>query len=117
MARNKDAPKIWRSYGEGTGGYRRLDYMTDAEVAEREAQQKPYEAMLARQQAYEDSLIQCTPRAEPEPKGCVFAKSCNLPNAIIDYTSPSGAVPTDTVNNYGELTVRRHRRWGACCRK
>lgn len=79
--------------------------MTDAEVAEREARQKPYEAMLARQQAYEDQRFQCSPRQEFETRGCVFAKSCNLPDAIIEYVSPSGWVPTDSLGSYGELVV------------
>lgn len=35
----------------------------------------------------------------------VFAKSCKLPDSIIDYSSPSGFVPTDSVNEYGELTL------------
>ncbi|MDN3221359.1 hypothetical protein [Pseudomonas nunensis] len=59
--------------------------------------------MLAKQQAYEDEI-----RARPTPedvarRGCVFAKSCNLPDAINDYSSL--AIPTDSVNNYGDLVV------------
>lgn len=45
---------------------------------------------------------------EPEPLtpvGCVFAKSCNLPNGITDYSSPSGFIPTDSLNAYGNLTL------------
>ena len=35
--------------------------------------------------------------------GCVFAKSCKLPDAIIDYSNPSGMVPTDSLKDYGEV--------------
>lgn len=37
--------------------------------------------------------------------GCVFAKSCKLPDAIIDYSNPSGMVPTDSLKDYGELIL------------
>jgi hypothetical protein len=35
----------------------------------------------------------------------VFAKSCKLPDAIIDYSNPSGMVPTDSLKDYGELIL------------
>lgn len=37
--------------------------------------------------------------------GCVFAKSCNLPNSIIDYHDPTGYVPLDNLNDYGEFAL------------
>jgi len=105
MARNKDVPQVWQHYDGDGGGYRRLRDMTASELAERDEAQKHYEQMLARQQAYEDRLP--SPRLEPQPApvGCVFAKSCKLPNAIIDYVTPTGFIPTDAVANYGALTL------------
>lgn len=102
MANNKDVPQVWRSYGTGTGGYRRLEHMNARELADSDARQKAYDAMLARQEAYETRT-----KVEPQPTrppiaGCVFAKSCNLPNAIINYSNPSGFIPTDRLMDYGE---------------
>lgn len=45
------------------------------------------------------------PAQIPSPLGCVFAKSCNLPNSIIDYSTPSGFVPTDSLKDYGDLAL------------
>jgi hypothetical protein len=104
MANNKDVLQVWRSYGTGTGtgGYRRLEHMNERELADRDARQKTYDAMLARQQAYETRI-----KVEPQPTlppivGCVFAKSCNLPDAIINYSNPAGFIPTDRLADYGE---------------
>ena len=77
--------------------------MTASELAARDARQNAYEAMLARQQAFEDSLTVAAKKEEPTRAGCVFAKSCNLPDAIIDYTNPSGMVPTDSLKDYGDI--------------
>jgi hypothetical protein len=77
--------------------------MTASELAARDARQNAYEAMLARQQAFEDSLTVAAKKEEPTHAGCVFAKSCNLPDAIIDYTNPSGMVPTDSLKDYGDI--------------
>jgi hypothetical protein len=77
--------------------------MTATELAERDARQNAYDAMLARQDAFERSRELSAKTAEPVPAGCVFAKSCNLPDAIIDYSNPSGRVPTDSLKDYGEV--------------
>lgn len=37
--------------------------------------------------------------------GCVFAKSCNLPDSIIDYHDPTGYVPLDRLKDYGEYAL------------
>jgi hypothetical protein len=79
--------------------------MTAIELAEREARQNAYDAMLARQQAFEDSLQVLAKRDDSVRAGCVFAKSCKLPDAIIDYSNPSGVVPTDSLKDYGELIL------------
>ena len=38
-------------------------------------------------------------------RGCVFAKRCTLPEGIINYISPGGAIPTDPVSQYGEFAL------------
>jgi len=79
--------------------------MTAAELAEREAGQNAYDAMLARQEAFERSREVAAKKPEAVRAGCVFAKSCKLPDAIIDYANPSGMVPTDSLKDYGELIL------------
>lgn len=105
MARNKDVPQVWQHYDADGGGYRRLRDMTASELAERDEAQRRYEQMLARQQAYEERLPPTRVESQPAPVGCVFAKSCKLPNAVIDYVTPTGFIPTDAVANYGALTL------------
>jgi hypothetical protein len=61
--------------------------------------------MLARQAAFEKHRQLAVKPTAPVRAGCVFAKSCKLPNAIIDYTNPSGAVPTDSLKDYGDLIL------------
>lgn len=105
MANHKDTIQVWRSYGTGTGGYRMLEPMNEAELKARATRQKAYQAMLDRQEAYENSR-QVDPPPAPEPlMGCVFAKSCNLPDSIIDYHDPTGYVPLDNLNDYGEFAL------------
>ncbi len=106
MANNKNVPKVWRTYGSGgVGGYRVTDNMTASEVAQREARQKPYEDMLARQQAYEDQLVKPAQKQEQIKAGCTFTKPCKLPDGTINYVSPSGAIPTDAVSEYGNFAL------------
>lgn len=105
MARNKDVPQVWQHYDADGGGYRRLRDMTASELAERDEAQQGYEQMLARQQVYEERLPTIQVESQPTSVGCVFAKSCKLPNAIIDYVTPTGFIPTDSVANYGALTL------------
>lgn len=109
MARDKDIPQVWEvgTGGGGSGiGTRYLRDMTPTELAERDARQKSYEAMLARQQAYEDRLLgQSEKRKEAATKGCVFAKSCDLPDGVINYNNPAGFVPLERLANYGSWAV------------
>ena len=44
-------------------------------------------------------------RDEVAPHGCVFAKSCTLPDGSINYTSLNGVIPTDPISQYGELAL------------
>ncbi|MCP1474836.1 hypothetical protein ABIA54_001074 [Pseudomonas sp. EB276 TE3739] len=104
MARNKDIPRV-QNPPEGDGHHVTWRYMTAAELAEREAGQNAYDAMLARQEAFERSREVAAKKPEAVRAGCVFAKSCKLPDAIIDYSNPSGMVPTDSLKDYGELIL------------
>lgn len=90
---------------EGDGHHVTWRYMTAAELAEREAGQNAYDAMLARQEAFERSREVAAKKPEAVRAGCVFAKTCKLPDAIIDYSNPSGMVPTDSLKDYGELIL------------
>lgn len=46
-----------------------------------------------------------TKREEVAPRGCVFAKSCNLPDGIIDHNNSGGYIPTDLIGQYGEFAL------------
>ncbi len=104
MAGNKDIPRV-QNPPQGDGHHVTYRYMTATELAEREARQNAYDAMLARQEAFERSREVAVKKTEPVRAGCVFAKSCKLPDAIIDYASPSGMVPTDSLKDYGDLIL------------
>jgi hypothetical protein len=104
VAGNKDIPRV-QNPPQGDGHHVTYRYMTASEVAERDGRQNAYDAMLARQEAFERSREVAIKKAEPVRAGCVFAKSCKLPDAIIDYSSPSGMVPTESLKDYGELIL------------
>ncbi|RON01737.1 toxin [Pseudomonas brassicacearum] len=104
MAGNKDIPKV-RNPPSGDGHHVTERYMTATELAERDARQKSYDDMLARQAAFERGRQDSVKKLNSVRAGCVFAKSCKLPNAIIDYSNPSGMVPTDSLKDYGELIL------------
>ncbi|WP_347904496.1 S-type pyocin domain-containing protein [Pseudomonas purpurea] len=104
MAGNKDVPKV-PNPPSGDGHHITHRYMTASELAERADRQKSYDDMLARQAAFERHR-QVFAKNSPAPRaGCVFAKSCKLPDAIIDYSNPSGAIPTDALKDYGDLLL------------
>lgn len=44
-------------------------------------------------------------REEVSLPGCVFAKSCNLPNGVINHNNPSGFVPVEKLADYGLWAV------------
>jgi hypothetical protein len=79
--------------------------MTATELAERDARQTAYEDMLARQQAYENRLIKQPIQVQPETKGCVFAKSCKLPDGVINHASNAGFIPVEKLADFGELAL------------
>ncbi|MHC8369849.1 S-type pyocin domain-containing protein [Pseudomonas sp. MDT1-85] len=42
---------------------------------------------------------------QPDSQGCVFAKSCNLPDGVINHSNPTGFVPLEKLANYGLWAV------------
>jgi hypothetical protein len=104
VAGNKGIPRV-QNPPQGDGHHVTYRYMTATELAERNARQNAYDAMLARQEAFERSREVAVKKTEPVRAGCVFAKSCKLPDAIIDYSNPAGMVPTDSLKDYGELIL------------
>ncbi|ROM90798.1 toxin [Pseudomonas brassicacearum] len=47
------------------------------------------------------------PEKTPPPplKGCVFAKSCALPDGVINHSNPGGFVPVESLKQYGTYAV------------
>ncbi len=45
------------------------------------------------------------PRQELQQAGCVFAKSCNLPDGVIDHRQPGNFIPLESLKTYGEWAV------------
>lgn len=43
--------------------------------------------------------------AKPNTMGCVFAKSCDLPDGVIDHKKPAGFIPVEKVANYGDFSI------------
>jgi hypothetical protein len=63
-----------------------------------------YEQGLARDEARRNA----TPHpalANPEIRGCAFAKSCGLPKGVINHSSPSGFIPVELLTQYGAFAV------------
>lgn len=105
MARKTDIPRVLNQ-PSGDGHRVTSRYLSVTELAAREARQKTYDDMLARQQAYEDHFITPTQQPDPPgPMGCVFAKSCNLPNGLINHDNPSGFVPVEKLADYGQFSL------------
>lgn len=102
MAGQKDIPRV-PNPPAGDGHHVTYRYMTATELADQQTRQDKYDAMLARQEAFERSCEVAANKPEPVRAGCTFAKSCKLPDAIIDYSNPSGMVPTDSLKDYGEV--------------
>ncbi|CAN1602294.1 colicin E3/pyocin S6 family cytotoxin [Pseudomonas mediterranea] len=102
MTRQKDIPQVKNPPG-GDGHYVTYRDMTLSELAEREAGQLKYEAMLARQAAYERERWAPVHKAPRSVTGSVFAKCCKLPDGVVDYSNPNGYVPADLVKQYGDL--------------
>ncbi|MFL6608461.1 MAG: S-type pyocin domain-containing protein [Pseudomonas sp.] len=101
--RPKDLPKV-RNPRSGEGHNISYRDMTSSELADYEALQRGHEAMLARQAAYEHERWATGEKKPLVITGSVFAKSCTLPNGIIDYSNPNGFVPPDLLKQYGDVT-------------
>jgi hypothetical protein len=106
MAKGKtEVPQVWEHHG-GDRGYKVLRDLTPSELAKRNADQQAYEDMLARQKAYmSERLAQTCEKPVSSLKGCVFAKSCKLPDSVIDYRNPAGYIPTELLKEYGAITL------------
>ncbi|WP_409319124.1 colicin E3/pyocin S6 family cytotoxin [Pseudomonas sp. KCJK9016] len=104
MAGQKDIPRV-PNPPAGDGHHVTYRYLTATELADQQTRQDKYDAMLARQEAFERSREVAANKPQPVRAGCTFAKSCKLPDAIIDYANPSGMVPTDSLKDYGDLIL------------
>jgi hypothetical protein len=102
VAGQKDIPRV-PNPPAGDGHHVTYRYLTATELADQDERQNKYNAMLARQDAFERGREVASNKPEPVRAGCTFAKSCKLPDAIIDYSNPSGMVPTDSLKDYGEV--------------
>lgn len=99
---DKDIPWV-RNPPAGDGHHVTYRPMTRTELDARDAGQAAFDAM--REKERDDELRRQVMAEKPSSTraGCVFAKSCKLPDAIIDYSNPSGMVPTDSLKDYGEI--------------
>ena len=95
--------------GDGGQGASYFDDMTPAELKERDAGIKAYEAIQARQNAYmarrQAEAAAQQSHQKPERRGCVFAKCSKLPDAVINYSDPAGFVPVDSLSDYGNFAI------------
>ena len=110
MASNKGVPQVLqKSGGDAWHSHSYWRDMNTAELKEYEGRIKAYEAMQARQHAYmAQRRAEFDARQSLKPtqrRGCVFAKCSKLPDAVINYSTPSGAVPTDSLSDYGNFAV------------
>lgn len=97
---------VWRCYGTGTGGYRLLEPMNEAELAAHKAADQQEHREMVNRRVAQEARLQIKPPLTPQPMpGCVFSKSCHLPDAIIDYHNPTGYVPLDRLADYGEYAL------------
>lgn len=105
MTRKTDIPRVQKP-PSGDGHHITSRYLTATELAERDARQKSYDDMLARQQLFEDRFIR-KPQQQNQSSsmGCVFAKSCKLPDGVINHDNPSGFVPVERMTDFGEFSL------------
>nr|WP_283436729.1 hypothetical protein [Pseudomonas helmanticensis] len=54
---------------------------------------------------FENKSVPFVSDTKPTPMGCVFAKSCNLPDGEINHTNPAGFVPVEKLADYGLWAV------------
>ncbi|MDD0968782.1 MULTISPECIES: colicin E3/pyocin S6 family cytotoxin [Pseudomonas] len=105
MAQKSEIPRI-QNPPSGDGHHITTRYMTATELAEQDARQKKYDEMQARQQAYEDRFLRQSQQPNQHSAlGCVFTKSCNLPDGVINHESPAGFIPVERLADFGAFTL------------
>ncbi|MFP0198983.1 colicin E3/pyocin S6 family cytotoxin [Pseudomonas sp. PHC1] len=105
MARKSEIPRI-QNPPSGDGHHITTRYMTATELAEQDVRQKKYDEMQARQQAYEDRFLRQSQQPNQHSAlGCVFTKSCNLPDGVINHESPAGFIPVERLADFGAFTL------------
>lgn len=77
---------------------------TSEDIRRQQADTLRYEKGLARDEARRNEAS-TSPAANAPAFGCVFTKSCNLPDGVINHKNPAGFVPVETLTNYGEFAI------------
>ncbi|WP_458379451.1 colicin E3/pyocin S6 family cytotoxin [Pseudomonas chlororaphis] len=78
-------------------------YVPNAPKGYRDRGVEPVDLGEQRWAEYKD--LPAKPEAKPGPIGCVFAKSCTLPNGVINHSNPGGFVPVESLKQYGTFAV------------
>ncbi|AVO58814.1 colicin E3/pyocin S6 family cytotoxin [Pseudomonas chlororaphis] len=78
-------------------------YVPNAPKGYRNRGVEPVDLGEQRWAEYKD--LPAKPEAKPGPVGCVFAKSCTLPNGVINHSNPGGFVPVESLKQYGTFAV------------
>ena len=82
----------------------RLRKPTANDIRRQQAEILRYEQGLARDEARRNEVVK-KPAANASMYGCVFAKSCNLPDGVINHNNPAGFVPVEKLADYGLWAV------------
>lgn len=77
---------------------------TADDIRRQQAEILRYEQGLARDEARRNEVLK-KPAANAPIYGCVFAKSCNLPDGVINHNNPAGFVPVEKLTDYGLWAV------------
>lgn len=78
-------------------------YVPNAPKGHRYSGIEPVDIHAQRWAEYKDIPTKDHPK--PKSLGCVFAKSCDLPDSVIDHKKTSGFIPVEKVGNYGEFAI------------
>jgi hypothetical protein len=73
-------------------------------IRRQEADILRYKEALARDEVRRNERTS-QPEAKPNTRGCVFAKSCNLPDGVINHNNSTGFVPVEKLADYGLWAV------------
>lgn len=77
---------------------------TPDDIRRQDADILRYEKGLARDEVRRNERPS-QPEAKPNTMGCVFAKSCNLPDGVINHNNSTGFVPVEKLSDYGLWAV------------